>query len=40
MGRCQEALGQKTEAKMNYDRAYGLDKSFIKAKEAAEKIKN
>ena len=40
MGRCQEELGQKDEAKMNYQRAYGLDKTFIEAKEAAEKLVN
>jgi tetratricopeptide (TPR) repeat protein len=40
MGKCQEALGQKTEAKRNYERAYGLDKSFLNAKEAADRINN
>jgi tetratricopeptide (TPR) repeat protein len=39
IGRCQEFLGQKEEAKLNYERAYGLDKTFTEAKEAAEKIK-
>ena len=39
MGRCQEALGQTTEAKLNYERAYNLDRSFIKAKEAADRIR-
>lgn len=38
MGKTQEALNQKEEAKLNYERAYGLDKSLIEAKEAAEKI--
>ncbi|MDZ4792938.1 MAG: tetratricopeptide repeat protein [Bacteroidota bacterium] len=37
--KCQEALGQKVEAKLNYQRAYGLDKSFTEAKEAADKLK-
>jgi tetratricopeptide (TPR) repeat protein len=37
-GRCHEVLGQKEEAKLNYQRAYGLDKTLIEAKEAAEKI--
>lgn len=37
-GKSQEALGQKDEAKLNYQRAYGLDKTFTEAKEAAEKI--
>jgi tetratricopeptide (TPR) repeat protein len=40
MGRCQEALGQKAEAKLNYQRAYGLDKTFTEAKEAADRLKN
>lgn len=39
MGRCEEAQGQKEEAKLNYQRAYGLDKTFTEAKEAAEKLK-
>lgn len=39
MGKCQEALGQKKEAKLNYERAFGLDKTFIEAKEAADKLK-
>ena len=38
MGRCQEAMGQKEEAKLNYQRAYGLDDSFTEAKEAAGKL--
>jgi len=37
-GKCQEALGQKKEAKLNYQRAYGLDKTHTEAKEAAEKL--
>ena len=36
--KCLEALGQMQEAKLNYQRAYGLDKSLIEAKEAAERI--
>ncbi len=39
MGKCQEAMGQKEEAKLNYMRAYGLDKSFTDARESAEKLK-
>ncbi len=39
MGRCQEAIGQKEEAKLNYQRAYGLDNSFTEAKEAADRLK-
>ncbi len=37
--KCQEALGQKKEAKLNYQRAYALDNSFTEAKEAADKLK-
>jgi tetratricopeptide (TPR) repeat protein len=40
MGICQEALGQKEEAKLSYEKAYSLDKTFTEAKEAAEKIGN
>ena len=40
MAKCEEALGQKEEAKLNYQRAYGLDKTFTEAKEAADKIIN
>ena len=38
LGKSQEALGQKEEAKLNYQRAYGLDKSLTEAKEAADKL--
>jgi tetratricopeptide (TPR) repeat protein len=38
IGKCQETLGQKEEAKLNYLRAYSLDKEFIEAKEAADKL--
>lgn len=38
MGKCQEAMGQKDEARLNYQRAYGLDKSFTEAKEAADRL--
>jgi tetratricopeptide (TPR) repeat protein len=37
-GKCQEALGQKDEALLNYQRAYGLDAGFEEAKEAALRI--
>lgn len=40
LGRSQEALGEKDEARLNYQRAYGLDKTFTEAKEAADRIKN
>ena len=39
LGKCQEALGQKEEARLNYQRAYGLDKSLVEAKEAADRLK-
>lgn len=38
LGKCQEALGNKDEAKLNYQRAYGLDKTLTEAKEAADKL--
>jgi tetratricopeptide (TPR) repeat protein len=38
IGRCREALGDKEEARENYLRAYGLDKTLTEAKDAAEKI--
>jgi tetratricopeptide (TPR) repeat protein len=38
IGVCQEALGQKEDAKLSYEKAYSLDKSFTEAKEAAEKL--
>jgi tetratricopeptide (TPR) repeat protein len=40
MGVCQEATEQKDEAKLNYEKAYSLDKTFTEAKEAAERIDN
>ena len=39
LGKCQEAVGKKEDARLNYQRAYGLDKSLIEAKEAAERLK-
>jgi tetratricopeptide (TPR) repeat protein len=39
-GKCQEALGQKEEAKISYQRAYAFDKTLTEAKEAADRIKN
>ena len=35
IGRCLEISGQKEEAKLNYEKAYSLDKTFTEAKEAA-----
>ena len=39
IGRCQEILGDKEEARQNYEKAYELDNTFTEAKEAAEKVK-
>ena len=39
IGRCQEEMGKKQDAKLSYEKAYGLDKTFTEAKEAAENIK-
>ena len=36
--KCQEAMNNKEEAKLNYQRAYGLDKTLMEAKEAADKL--
>ncbi|MBL7741003.1 MAG: tetratricopeptide repeat protein [Chitinophagaceae bacterium] len=38
MGVCQEAMRQKEEARLNYEKAYGLDKTFTEAKEAADRL--
>ncbi|MBN8674716.1 MAG: tetratricopeptide repeat protein [Chitinophagales bacterium] len=38
MAKCQEATGNKAEAKLNYQRAYGLDKTLKEAKESADRI--
>ena len=38
LGKCQEVLGQKQDAKLNYQRAYGLDKTLTEAKDAADKL--
>lgn len=38
LGKTQQAIGNNTEAKLNYLRAYGLDKTLSEAKEAAEKL--
>jgi len=40
MAKCQEAMGQKEEALLNYQRAFALDNGFTEAKEAADRIKN
>jgi tetratricopeptide (TPR) repeat protein len=38
IGRCQEAQGNRSEAKVSYQRAYGLDKTNTEAKAAAERL--
>lgn len=37
-GKCQEAMGKKEAAKLNYQRALGLDKQLHEAKEAADRL--
>lgn len=39
IAKCQEAMGQKEEAKLNYERAYSLDNNLAEAKAAADKLK-
>lgn len=38
VAKSQESIGQKADAKMNYERAYALDKSLKEAKESAERL--
>lgn len=38
MAKCEELAGRKEEARLNYQKAYELDKTFTEAKEAAEHI--
>lgn len=38
LGKTDEALGKKEEAKLNYQRAYGLDKTHTEAKSAADRL--
>lgn len=40
IAKCQEATGKKEEARVNYLRAFELDKSFKEAKDAADKLVN
>ncbi|MCC7400332.1 MAG: tetratricopeptide repeat protein [Chitinophagaceae bacterium] len=39
LGKSLEAMGRKDDALMNYERAYGLDKTLTEAKDAANKLK-
>lgn len=38
VARTQEAMGNKADAKTNYERAYALDKGLTEAREAAERL--
>jgi tetratricopeptide (TPR) repeat protein len=38
LGKTQEAMGDKEEAKTNYLKAFGLDKSMTEAKEASDRL--
>ena len=38
LGKTKEAMGNKKEAKLDYQRAYGLDKNLADAKAAADKL--
>lgn len=38
IAKCQQAQGLREEAKLNYQRAFGLDKEFKAAKDSAEKL--
>lgn len=39
LGKTQRAMGNKNEARLNYQRAYGLDKTFTEAKDSADRLK-
>jgi len=38
IAKCQQAMGQTAEAKLNYQRAFGLDQEFKAAKDSADKL--
>ena len=38
VGKTQEAMGNKRDAKTNYERAFALDKTMVEAKAAAERL--
>lgn len=38
IGRCQEAMGQREEAKLNYQRALGIDKNLTEAAAALKRL--
>ena len=39
MGKSQQALGKNEEARLNYQRAYGLDKTLTEAKDSSDRLK-
>lgn len=39
IGKCQQAMGQIEEARLSYQKAYGLDKGFTEARDSANKLK-
>jgi len=39
IGKTQQALGNSNEARLNYQRAYGLDKTLTEAKDSADHLK-
>ena len=38
IGKTQEAMGKKDDARLNYQRAYGLDKTLKEAKDAEKRV--
>jgi tetratricopeptide (TPR) repeat protein len=39
MAKTQQSMGNLNEARLNYQRAYGLDKTFIEAQDSADRLK-
>lgn len=39
LAKTQQAMGNKNEARLNYQRAYGLDKTLTEAKDSADRLK-
>jgi hypothetical protein len=39
MVKIKQSLGNKDEARLNYQRAYGLDKTLTEAKDSADRLK-
>lgn len=39
LGKTQQATGNKNEARLNYQRSYGLDKTFTEAKDSADRLR-